>query len=240
MSLKNSFDEVHELIKNNRFSDADRILNESESLINSNRRDSQSAEFHYLRGVSAYSQNQVSIAVNEFRAALEIMPNHTDASICLSVLLNDIGKYDDAKLVFEQANKSVSSPGTTNSTIDKKFSIKHLEIADLYARYRRFREAIIEYQKAEELDPTNLDIRIRKSKSLAKGGEVSSALQELQSLVREYPRNTAVRIQLGLLHFSQGNVLDAELEWETAQEIDPSNSEIETCLEMAREKRIRL
>lgn len=203
-------------------------------------REPQSADANYLLGVLHYFQGRLPQAIAGLQKALELDPRHTDAAICLSVLFNDIGKYDDAKQVFEQANRSVSQRRKSDGLgVDRKFAIKHLEIADLYFRYRRFEEAIEEYRKASALDPDTPEIRIRLAKAYAKKGLVTRALQELQQLKADNPRYIPARIQLGLLHYSQSNVLDAELEWEGALEVEPGNREAQAYLEMAKYARVR-
>ena len=57
-------------------------------------------------------------------------------------------------------------------------------------------------------------------------------MQELQSVKGEHPDFLPARIQLGLLHYSQGNVLDAELEWQGVLTISPQNREALSYLEM--------
>jgi tetratricopeptide (TPR) repeat protein len=205
-----------------------------------------SADAHYLLGVMNYFKGNLRDTVQNLREALKHEPRHTDAAICLSVLLNDIGRYDDAKNVFEVANQSVSSKNQSKAMnlatggdfeVDRKFSVKHLEIADLYFRYRRYEEAIEEYEKAASLDPFTFEIRIRLAKAYAKKGFVTRAIQELQQLKSENPRYAPARLQLGLLHFSQKNVLDAELEWESVLDLEAGNSEALAYLEMAKQSR---
>jgi tetratricopeptide (TPR) repeat protein len=158
----------------------------------------------------------------------------------LSVLFNDVGKYDEAKRVFEQANHSVvHQTAGVDTEIDRKFAVKHLEIADLYFRYRRYSEAIEEYGKAAVLDPSALDIRIRRAKAWAKKGFLTRAMQELQQLKQEHPRYIPARLQLGLLHYSQSNVLDADLVWEGILSLEPNHREARAYLEMARQSRSR-
>jgi len=202
------------------------------------RAEPESADAHYLLGVMYYFQGKIGQTVESLRKSLSIDPRHTDAAICLSVLFNDIGKYDEAKRVFEQANQSVAHKQTGDDLgIDRKFAVKHLELADLYFRYRRYDEAIEEYGKAALLDPAILDIRIRRAKAYAKKGFLTRSIQELQQLKREHPYYIPARIQLGLLHYSQGNILDAELEWESVIEIEAGHREARAYLEMARKAR---
>jgi len=227
--------QIQDLIAKRRFSDAETLLR------NRLRVDNQNPDTHYLLGVMYYFQGQIGLTVENLKKALAIDPKHTDAAVCLSVLFNDIGKYDDAKRVFEQANQSITFKQSSGDfEIDRKFAVKHLEMADLYFRYRRYDEAIEEYGKAARLDPFTLDIRIRRAKAYAKKGFFTRSMQELQQLKREQPQFTPARIQLGLLHYSQGNILDAELEWESVVDADPENREAQAYLQMAKKARVRV
>jgi tetratricopeptide (TPR) repeat protein len=201
-------------------------------------RDPKSADGHYLMGVLSYFQGNVGPTIASLRKALEFDPRHTDAAICLSVLLNDLGKYDDAKKVFDQANQSVvhRKEGVV-SGVDQKFAVKHLELGDLYFRYRRYDESIEEYSKAALLNPTHFETRIRRAKAYARKGFVSRALQDLQALKHEHPEYIPARIHLGLLHYSQGNLIDAEIEWEDVLRAQPSHPEAEAYLGMVRRSR---
>jgi tetratricopeptide (TPR) repeat protein len=202
--------------------------------------DPKSPDAHYFQGVLNYFQGKIGPTISELKQALDIDPRHTDSAICLSVLYNDIGKYEEAKRVFEMANQSVAHQRIGDDFgVDRKFAVKHLELADLYFRYRRYDEAIEQYGKAALLDPSAYEIRIRRAKALAKKGFLTRAIQELQQLRQEQPRYVPARIQLGLLHFSQGNVLDAELEWENALDIEPKNREVLSYLDMAKQSRGR-
>lgn len=218
---------IQELLSHRRFTDADLLIEEKL------REAPESADAHYLLGVSHYFQGRLRQSIESLKKALVLDPRHTDSAICLSVLYNDIGKYDDAKRVFETANQSVAHKNTGDDfEVDRKFAVKHLEIADLYFRYRRYEEAIEEYRKAASLDPQTLDIRIRLAKAYAKKGFVSRAIQELGNLKAEHPRFMPARIQLGLLHYSQGNMLDADLEWESVLDLEPENREALAYIEM--------
>lgn len=225
---------VQELIRKRDFDKARKALEKELG------KDPTSAEPHYFLGMCDYFEGKLGTTIQHLKRALELDPKHTDSAICLSVLYNDIGRYDDAKTVFEQANHSVAIPQNRNDRgIDQKFSIKHLELADLYFRYRRYDEAIDQYVKAIALDPSQLELRIRLAKAYAKKGFVSRAIQELQRLKNENQTFIPARLQLGLLHFSQENLLDAELEWETVLELDPQNREARAYLEMIKRSNLQ-
>lgn len=226
--------EIQDLLSNRNFSQAEKLIQIKL------KKDPEDADGYYLLGVWHYFQGRLGETVENLRKALELDAHHTDAAICLAVLFNDVGKYDDAKKVFEQANQSVAHKHTGDDLgIDRKFAVKHLELADLYFRYKRYDEAIEEYGKAALLDPTALDIRIRRAKAFAKKGFLTRSMQELQQIKNEMPHCIPARIQLGLLHYSQGNILDAELEWEGVTDIQPTHREAIAYLEMAKQARVK-
>lgn len=232
--MKTPDKQIQSLLSHRNFDDSKRLIDQR--LV----QDPDSPDAHYLLAVWHYFQSQIGPTVEHLEKTLSLDPRHTDAAICLSVLYNDIGQYDKAKGVFEKANRSVSSKGVGEDwETDRKFSVKHLELADLYFRYRRYDEAIEEYGKAAYLDPHQLDIRIRRAKAFAKKGFLSRAIQEIQQLKKEHPSFLPARIQLGLLYYSQGDILNAELEWEAILDFDPQNKESLAYLEMAKGSRIR-
>jgi tetratricopeptide (TPR) repeat protein len=195
------------------------------------------ADFFYLRGLLRSYQGKLVDSIEDLKKALYYEPKHTDAAVCLSVTLNDIGRYDEAKKIFEQANQSVFLKQIgDDAQIDRRFAVKHFEMGDLYFRYRRFDEAIEEYNKAIQLDPTTAEMRIKRAKAFAKKGFITRAIQDLQQLKGERPTDLAVRIQLGLLHYSQGNALDAELEWESVLEMEPVHREAIAYIELLKSK----
>lgn len=231
---KNPDQSIQELIHRRDYQQAEKLL------LDRLRQNDQDSDAHYLMGVLNYFRGQVSPTIKSLKKALSIDPRHTDSAICLSVLLNDLGKYDEAKKIFEQANHSVlQKKEGVLTAIDLKFAVKHLELADLYFRYRRFDEAIEEYSKAVMLNPAHLEIRIRRAKAYARKGYLTRALQDLQQLKQEHPGYAPGKIQLGLLHYSQGNWVEADMEWESVLSTDPAHREARAYLEMSKQNRIR-
>lgn len=198
--------------------------------------DSQSTEAYFYAANIFHISGEIGKAIKAFTKVLELDPNHTDASISLSVLLNDIGKYEEAKRIFDKANQHVknNSLGVSDPHINKKFSHKHFELAEQYFAYNRFDEAIFEYNKAAGLDPENLDLRIKIAKVFAKKGFVSKAFDELKKLKNEYPGFLAARLALGLLYFGNGNILEAQTEWQSILMKDPNHDEAKMYLELSK------
>lgn len=183
--------------------------------------------FFYLANVF-HLRGELGKAVKGFQRVLELDPNHTDAAISLSVIFNDIGKYEEAKAIFEKANsqvKNTSTQGLSDPHLNKKFSLKHYEIAEMYASYSRTEEALFEYNKAANLDPDNLEIRIKIAKTYTKKGFTSKAFEELKRLKNEHPGYMPARIALGLLYYGNGNVIEAQAEWQNVLSREPQHPE---------------
>lgn len=193
--------------------------------------------FFYLANIF-HMRGEIGKAIKAFNKVLSLDPSHTDAAISLSVLYNDIGRYEEAKKVFAKANERVKSTDSegliADKHVNKKFSNKHYELADLYMSYNRFDEALFEYNKAINLDPENLEIRIKSAKVYAKKGFVEKAKEELRSLKNEYPNFVPARIALGILYYGNGQIIEAQAEWERALVKEPKNEEALMYLNIAK------
>ncbi|AYF45943.1 anaphase-promoting complex, cyclosome, subunit 3 [Halobacteriovorax sp. BALOs_7] len=181
---------------------------------------------------------EISKAIKAFKKVLEVRPDHTDAAVSLSVLYNDIGQYEEASKIFQVASQKVKvnskSSELNDNHIDRKFAIKHYELADLYLTYNRFDEALFEYGKVLKLDPENLEARVKIAKVYAKKGFVNKSFEELSKLKNERPDYLPGRIALGVLHYGKGDVLNATSEWEKVVSVDPLNNEAQMYLNFAK------
>lgn len=182
---------------------------------------------------------EIGKAIKAFTKVLNLNPEHTDAAISLSVLYNDIGQYEDAKKVFDNANERVKGKNKGSGLmedkhINKKFASKHYEIADLYLSYNRYDEALFEFNKVIGLDPENLEARIKIAKVYAKKGFIAKAIEELRNLKNEEPNYAPARIALGVIHYGNGNVLEAQAEWEKVLIKDPFHAEASMYMNLSK------
>ncbi len=194
-------------------------------------------EAFFLLANVFHVRGELGKAIKAFQRVLELDPAHTDASISLSVIYNDIGRYEDAKAIFEKANnqvKSTSGQGIADPHLNRKFSLKHYEIAEMYASYGRYEEALFEYNKAATLDADNLEIRIKMAKTYTKKGFTSKAFEELKRLKNEYPGYMPVRIALGLLYYGNGNIIEAQAEWQNVIGREPNHPEAMMYLNLSK------
>tara|TARA_R110002072_G_scaffold288917_1_gene455353 strand:- start:25396 stop:26139 length:744 start_codon:yes stop_codon:yes gene_type:complete len=197
------------------------------------------AQTYYLIGNIFHIKGEIGKAIKAFNKVLELDPSHTDASISLSVLYNDIGHYESAKKVFNQANERVKAKPMADSQledkhINKKFSDKHYELAEMYSTYNRYDEALFEYNKASVLSPENLEIRIKVAKIYAKKNFINKAIDELMQLKNEHPTYLEARVALGILYYGNGKILEAQSEWERVLSKEPHNQEAGMYLNLSK------
>lgn len=190
--------------------------------------------FFYLGNIF-HEKGQVGKAIKAFQKTLELNPSHTDASISLSVLYNDIGRYEEAQKLFKSADHRVknSTNGVIDKHINKKFSHRHYELAEMYTSYNRFEEALVEYEKAIVLDDENHEIKLKLAKLYSKRGYTSKAFETLNNLKEVDPTYMPARVALGLLYYGNGNVVEAQLEWKFVLRKDANNAEAQMYLQMS-------
>lgn len=232
MNIEKNLNQVRALVKSHEFKKAEKYLS---TMISGGNED---ADIYFELGNLYHTRGEIGRAIKSFKKTLELEPSHTDASISLSVLLNDVGQYEEARKVFEETDRRVKK-GDTGSLIDdkhinKKFSLKHLELADLYLTYNRFDEALFELKKASALDPDNLEFRLKLAKIYSKKGFKGKAVDELVKLKNEQPDYLNARVALGVVYFGLGNILEAQTEWEKVLSKDPKNSDAVTYLELSK------
>jgi tetratricopeptide (TPR) repeat protein len=190
--------------------------------------------FHML-GTIYYDQGKFNKAIRSFKRALEIDPGFTDSSIGLSVILNDLGRYEEGQKVFDEARTMLATKSpATDMTLNEKFATKHDELGEMYLQHGRNEDAIEQFQKALTL--TNLR-RPEISVSIAECHilllNTNLAIRELRLVAREYPHFVPARLKLGKCYFDSQQIPEAIEQWEAALNLEPKNQAIRDYLRLA-------
>ena len=196
-------------------------------------KNNKNADIFYMLGSIFHDQGKFNRAINAFQRALQIKPDHTDSAISLSIIYNDLGLYDEGKKIFNQTKKKVkASTPLGDPHINEKIALKHSELGDVYYRFNRFEEALIEYDKAISLNNLRLETIVKRSKVLMKTGASDEAIQSLIQLKKNHPEYVPSQINLGL-YYTQGKVAEAILQWEHVISMQPTNDRAKMYLDMA-------
>ncbi|MBK8202261.1 MAG: tetratricopeptide repeat protein [Bdellovibrionales bacterium] len=233
MTLQNSDHDdllvtAKEYFKINKYSAAEPILNQ---LI---LRGTKSADIFHMLGTIYYDQGKFNKAIRAFRRALEIEPSFTDASIGLSIILNDLGRYDEGRKVFEEAQVMLDRHrADSDPYINEKLAIKHDELGELYFRYNRIKEGLDQYYKALSLSSRKAELTMKIAECYVKLEDYGRAIKELNLIVRDFPAFSTARVRLGQLYYDSGQVPEGVAQWESVLQRDPSHTEATRLLRQA-------
>ena len=187
-----------------------------------------------MLGVIHYEAGRVNKARESLETALQINPTYTEAALNLAVVYNEMGKYDQAKEVYAQAQGQRDSTGLDklDSFVRGKIANMHAELGDAYVAVGLLDHATKEYSKALRVCPTFVDIRTKLGTTLRDLGRIDKALDELVAVRESAPDFLQARIQLGVTLWRAGRIAEARTEWEHVLDEDPSNRSCRVYLKM--------
>lgn len=181
-----------------------------------------------------YDQGKFNKAISTFKKALEIDPSYTDAAVGLSIILNDIGRYEDARKIFEEAKAQLDAKKQASEpSINEKFAAKHAELADMYLQFHRYEESAEQYLRALQLSSKKVDLTLRLAECHIQAGQKDKAIKELKALLQIDPRLTAPRLKLGLILYNSHHIAEAVDQWENILRYDAKNQDALRYLKMA-------
>lgn len=221
-------DEARQNFVNGNYKIAEPLLNQ---MVLQNTRN---PEVFQMMATICYDKGQFNKAIKTFKRALEIDPTYTDASVGLSIILNDLGRYDEGRKVFDEAQSLLDKRrGQSDPYIEEKLASKHEELADLYFQYKRFTESLDQLFKAQKLSARKAEITMRITECYVKMGDPERAIKDLKGLIREYPQFLPARMKLGIIYYNLNNLAEATEQWEALLAREPGHAEAKKYLRMA-------
>lgn len=198
--------------------------------------DAKNPEVFHMMATIFYDQGKFNKAIKTFRRALEIEPTFTDASVGLSIILNDLGRYEEGKKVFQEAQKALAKKSSeADPYMQEKLATKHDELGEMYFQYKRFDEAVEQYTKALSLSSRKADLKMKMVECFIKKSDEARAAKELKMLVHDYPQFIPARLKLGLMYFNAKKTMEAIEQWENVLLRDPEHPIALKYLQMAQE-----
>ncbi len=196
-------------------------------------------EIYQMLATLYYDRGQFNKAIKTFKRALEIDPQYTDASVGLSIILNDIGRYEEGQKVFQEARSILDQQKKpTLSFLDEAISKKHEELADLYAQSRAWSESLENLQKAIKLVPQRrVALGVKIAEAWGRLGESQKAIRELREVLFIDSECVPARLKLAELYQKTNRLAEARDQWESVLVTDPRN--VEARDELAKMKKTR-
>jgi tetratricopeptide (TPR) repeat protein len=191
------------------------------------------ADVHHLLGVSLSLLGQAQRALRELERALELNPKYVEALIHRGLVLNELGRTEEAEEAFNQAAANIDRPSAgLPAPVAAQLANRHAELAETYAGAGATDRAIEEYERALELGPEYHDLRYRMARLLLEAGRALEAREALEQVLRSRPSFVDAQAALGLSHYLSGDADGAREVWQACLEKRPENSRVEAYLAM--------
>ena len=201
--------------------------------------DQKNPEVHYMIGTLAFEKGKLKKAISSFRRALEIDPHFTDASIGLSIIFNDLGRYGEGKKVFEEAYALMKQKGSDDKPyVNEKLANKHEELGDLYFLYKRYEDALENFNRSVQLSKDKTRFVIKSIDCLLQMKLLSRALREAEQYENQARNNVELLLKIAQIHYQLGDHAQASEYWEKVLEKDPRYTEAKSYLSHSRHQEI--
>lgn len=227
-------------------SEGEHLREEVASVIaNLERQVAEHPEFPDLRnqlGIALSMAGETERSLEEFRRAVILNPGYVEAHLNLALTLNEVGSYNDAQTEFHRAAELEYGAGPELGRRDipkslrSKIAHKHSEVGDLYRDVGRYAEAIREYERALEINPLFLDIRMKLGKAYLEMQLKEEAVSEFRRILQENSKFLEARAALGFALFCLGERAQAEEEWRTCLAQDPANPKVKAYLSLVQQE----
>jgi tetratricopeptide (TPR) repeat protein len=191
------------------------------------------ADIRHLAGLCLSLLGQAEDALVEFDRALELNDGYIEAHLNRAIMLNELGRYDEARDAFDRATVAEHKVGGRfPAAASARIANAHLAVGDLYMAASAPGEAAREFRSALELRPLFHDIRNRLAEALMQLGEFDAAKQELHKALEGNPNFFQARLNLGLCHYREGAPDEARAEWERCRQIYAESPQVRAFLSL--------
>ncbi|NUQ93877.1 MAG: tetratricopeptide repeat protein [Gemmatimonadaceae bacterium] len=196
------------------------------------------ADAHNLLGLSLALIGRQADAVSSFDAAIALNPRYVEAHLNRAVLLNDMGRSDEAREAFATA-EHLGKPDETGFPVmvANRLANAHAGLAADYRAAGALDEAIAQYERALELRPGYADIRLALARALTERGRHGDAGRQLDEVLRVRPEWLDAMLLRGLTAYLDGDLATADTVWTAAAERHPEEPRIEIYRAMLARRR---
>src|SRR5213596_708501 len=189
------------------------------------------ADAHHLLGLSYSLAGQPDKALQQLDRALALNPNYIEALIHRALVLNELGREEEANAVLRRARQVTSERRAGfHGHVAAKLANQHAALEQAYYEAGGLNEAVAQYEAALELGPGFHDLRYKLGRVLLEAGRALDAHEHFQIIVRERPSFLDAAAMLGLACYLAGDGLAARTVWEELRARRPEDPRVEAYL----------
>ncbi|HLZ46028.1 MAG TPA: tetratricopeptide repeat protein [Gemmatimonadales bacterium] len=189
------------------------------------------ADAHHLLGLSYSLAGQSDKALEQLDRALALNPNYIEALIHRALVLNELGREEEANAVLRRARQvTTDRRGGFHGHVAAKLANQHAALGQAYYEAGGLNEAIAQYEAALALGPGFHDLRYKLGRLLLEAGRALDAHEQFQIIVRERPSFLDAVAMLGLASYLAGDGLAARSVWEELRARRPEDPRVEAYL----------
>jgi tetratricopeptide (TPR) repeat protein len=191
------------------------------------------ADAYHLLGVCYSLVGQPETGLVQLEQALRLNPNYVEALVHRAIVLNELGRGDEAQQALRHAT-DVSAEMRQGLPLHaaSKLANQHAALGDAYAEAGALRQAIEQYQAALSLGPNFHDLRYKLGRLLLQAGRALEAREQFEIIVRARPNFLDAAAMVGLACYISGDGLEARRVWEELRGRRPDDPRVEAYLAM--------
>lgn len=161
-------------------------------------------DFHANLGLVLQTSAHIDEAALAYTQALVLDPNHVDALFNLATLHQERHELDEAIELYQRS-----------LALRRAHAKTHYNLGTVYASRLQHGEALGHFRQAVDLSPTHTESWVAMANSCHALGEISLALQCLDSTLRIAPDHPAAHLNRALLMLATGDYKNGwpEFEW---------------------------
>jgi tetratricopeptide (TPR) repeat protein len=171
-------------------------------------------DLHNQLGLALGMSGDREGAAESFRRALRLNPSYEEARLNLAIVLNEMGRYDDALHEFSGERRNGLERENLTPDVRTYLADSHVVLGDTYRNLGMHGDAVQEYRKALKLAPQFLDIKNKLGAVYCDMELHEDAEAELTSALAQNPHYAQARVTLGVVYYRSGRRHRAREEWE--------------------------
>ncbi|RZA25563.1 MAG: tetratricopeptide repeat protein [Proteobacteria bacterium] len=183
-----------------------------------------------LLGVIFHRQSNFGQAIEFFEQAFASNPRYLEAALNLSATYADLGFYDQADKVYNEAMTLFRDDKVLPELVLGRIANLHNATAIGYEQAGLLDEASSEFLKALTIYPRMPDVRLRLAKIYLNRQLYQACKDQLHTILEENPSHLESLNLIGSACYRMGDPTEASRYWEKAQKLNPQDKTSQTYL----------